>query len=206
VTIGFLDNDVILKLTICGLLYEALDCLEIEITDIRVLSSARYVLNGAKMRKKYPEEALDSAIKFVEKCSTLEPKFTDDYQLLNKSDGIDVGEAALIAAAIQEPAFLLVTGDKRCLRSLAAIAELDSIHKTLQGHVICLEQIIYKLIETQNFESIRARILLVRNYDTALKSAFGSGDKSEYQNVREALKSYIEDLQKDSNDVLVITI
>jgi hypothetical protein len=47
--IYFLDNDVILKLTTYRMLDEALDCLGIERSDIRVLASARYFLEKIRV-------------------------------------------------------------------------------------------------------------------------------------------------------------
>ena len=64
--IYFLDNDVILKLTTYRILDEALDCLEIDRSDIRVLASARYFFGKNKdVKKKYSEVTISSAIEFV---------------------------------------------------------------------------------------------------------------------------------------------
>jgi hypothetical protein len=67
----FLDNDVILKLTTYRMLDEALDCLEIDQSDIRVIESARFVFCSKKLQKKYSEETLLSAIEFVKSCTTI---------------------------------------------------------------------------------------------------------------------------------------
>ena len=69
----------------------------------------------------------------------------DEHKLLLSQNGIDIGEATLITATIQESASFLVSGDKKCLNALVA-KDLDSIHKKMQGRVICLEQIICKSI------------------------------------------------------------
>jgi predicted nucleic acid-binding protein len=207
-TVCFLDNDVIIKLTTCGLLSEALECLKIDQSNARVLSSARFVFGSSKMRKKHSEQVLSSATEFVKGCMTIPPQDSDDYRLLEQQikNDIDAGEATLIAAAVQESNFWIVTGDKRCLKALAATKELDSIHKKLQGHVICLEQIICKLITAQGFASVREKVVPARDCDQVLKSAFGSGSQSECQNVLETLNSYIEDLRKISNNLLTTVI
>ena len=155
----FLDNDVILKLTTYRILNKALDCLEIDRSDIRVLASARFVFGSKKLQKKHSKEILLSAIKFVESCATISAQDNDEYRLLEKQakNDIDPGEATLIAATFHESASLLATGDKRCLQALFSIESLELIHKKLQGRVICLEQIICKLIETQGFDWVLDR-------------------------------------------------
>jgi hypothetical protein len=200
----FLDNDVILKLTTYRILNEALDCLEIDRSDIRVLASARFVFGSKKLQKKYSEEILLSAIEFVESCATISAQDNDEYRLLEKQakNDIDPGEATLIAATFHESASLLATGDKRCLKALFSIESLELIHKKLQGRVICLEQIICKLIETQGFDWVLERVLPNLDCDKALKSAFGSGSNSQSGTVLETLNSYIQDLQKTSSGIL----
>jgi hypothetical protein len=200
----FLDNDVILKLTTYRMLNEALDCLEIDRSDIRVLESARFVFGSRKLKKNYSEETLLSAVQFVESCTTISAQDNDEYRLLEKQakNDIDPGEATLIAATFQEAASLLATGDKRCLKALANIESLDLVHKKLQGRVICLEQMICKLIEIQGFEWVLERVLPNLDCDKALKSAFGSGSNSQCETVLGNLRCYIEDLQITSSRIL----
>jgi hypothetical protein len=200
----FLDNDVILKLTTYRMLNQALDCLEIDRSDIRVLESARFVFGSKKLQKKYSAETLLSAIEFVKSCATISAQDNDEYRLLEKQakNDIDPGEATLIAATFHESASLLATGDKRCLQALATIESLELIHKKLQGRVICLEQIICKLIETQGFDWVLEKVLPNLDCDKALKSAFGSGSNSQYDTVLETLNSYIQDLQTTSSGIL----
>lgn len=200
----FLDNDVILKLTTYRMLDEALDCLEIDRSDIRVLGSARFVFGSKKMQKKYSAETLLSAIEFVRNCTTISAQDNDEYRLLEKQakNDIDPGEATLIAATFHESASLLATGDKRCLQALFRIESLELIHQKLQGRVICLEQIICKSIETQGFDWVLERVLPHLDCDKALKSAFGSGSNSQCETVLETLNSYIQDLQTTSSGIL----
>jgi hypothetical protein len=202
--IYFLDNDVILKLTTYRILDEALDCLQIDRSDIRVLASARFVFDSKKLQKKYSEETLLSAIEFVKSCTTISAQDNDEYRLLEKQakNDIDPGEATLIAATFHESASLLGTGDKRCLQALASIESLALIHEKLQGRVICLEQIICKLIEIQGFDWVLERVLSNLDCDKALKSAFGSGSNSQFGTVLGTLNGYIQDLQTTSSGIL----
>jgi hypothetical protein len=200
----FLDNDVILKLTTYRMLIEALACLEIDRSDVRVLASARFVFDSKKLQKKYSEETLLSAIEFVKSCATISAQDNNEYRLLEKQakNDIDPGEATLIAATFHESASLLATGDKRCLQALASIESLELIHEKLQGRVICLEQIICKLIEIQGFDWVLERILPNLDCDKALKSAFGSGSNSQSGTVLGTLNGYIQDLRTTSSGIL----
>jgi hypothetical protein len=200
----FLDNDVIRKLITYRMLDEALDCLEIDRSDIRVLESARFVFGSKKMQKKYSEEILLSAIEFVKSCATISAQDNDEYRLLEKQakNDIDPGEATLIAATFKESTSLLATGDKRCLKALASIECLDFIHKELQGRVICLEQIIWKLIRMQGFDWVLERVVLNLDCDSTLRAAFGSGSNSQQETVLQTLDIYIKDLQTTSSGLL----
>ncbi len=202
--IYFLDNDIILKLTTYKMLDETLNCLEIDQSNIRVLDSARFVFGSKKLKKNYSEETLLSTIKFVKNCSSISSQDNDEYRLLEKQarNNIDPGEATLIAATFHEPASLLTTGDKRCLKALANINCLEFIHQGLQGRVICLEQIICKLIKTKGFDWVLERVLLNLECDKALKAAFGSGSESQCETVLCTLNSYIQNLQTTSSGIL----
>jgi hypothetical protein len=205
-TVCFLDNDVIIKLTTCGLLSEALECLKIDQSGIRVLDSARFFfLKNREMRKKHSKEVLEFAVDFVEKHTTISAEDNEDYKLLitQNSNGIDPGEAKLISATIQDSSYCLFTGDKRCLRALYNAKELSEIHSKLQGRVICLEQIICELIKVYGFELIREKIVPARDCDQVLKAAFGSGHQSQKEITLEMLNSKIKDLRIESGYILM---
>lgn len=121
---------------------------------------------------------------------------------MQKIEGIDQGEAFLISATAREKSFYLTTGDKRCIRALAKAPEIESIQQRLVGRVICLEQVIKKIIEFQGFNNTLTKILPVTNYDTALKSIFGSGSNCTQKNVMLSLDNYIQDLRNSSGNLL----
>jgi hypothetical protein len=198
----FLDNDVILKLITYGMLNEALDCLKIDRSNIRVLDSARFVFKKhKKVIENHSLQVRTSAISFVEQHTEIAFQNSDEHILLVGQNGIDIGEAILIAATIRESSSFLISGDKKCLNALAS-KDLDSIHKKMQGRVICLEQIVYKLIEIQGFVWVMDRILPNLACDATLKAAFGSGSKSQCETVLGTLNGYIQDLQKTSSGIL----
>lgn len=201
--ICFLDNDAILKLTACNLLAEAMLCLGVERADVYVLESAQHVFrSNQRLRRNYSEQTCNLAIEFVLGCQVITPP-TDlsELDLLNQIVNIDRGEALLISATANVDVFWLTTGDKRCINAVAS-SGLEEIERRLAGRVICLEQVILKLIDREGFELVRDRVIPGRDCDKVLKSAFGSGRYAEQKNVVETLESYVLDLRNSSQGLL----
>lgn len=215
----FLDNDVILKLVVCNLFWEAVASLELSPTDLWVLETAKHVFRkNSWAKKKYPEGILDRAISIVEGCTQIkrEDSFDEELQAL-EIDGIDPGEGLLIAATKKAEEFYLATGDKQCLIALASAGvpreryshypgntapSLSEIRKRLSGRVVCFEQLLKKSIEDREFDDVLAKVLPGREYDGSLKAIFGSGWQATQENVLQALNGYIEDLRSQTDDLL----
>jgi hypothetical protein len=200
----FLDNDIILKLVACNLFSEAVSSLNLVESDLRVLSDAKYVFrNSRRIARKYPLEIRESAILIVEKCQKIQPELSQELKDL-QIEGLDPGEMILISATKQEESFYLTTGDKRCIIALANSTEssLVEIRERLAGKLVCLEQLILKIINVQGFDITLIKILPVREYDLALKAIFGSGERCTQDNVLMALEAYIKDLRDNAQGLL----
>ena len=201
--ISFIDNDALLKLTACDLFWDAISLLDVQPTDIRVLASAEFMFRGNKsIKQQYSEAVRTKAIALVSGFAKVEADDTNPFFSLN-APGLDVGELTLIHAAIAEPSFYLATGDKRCLRALISTPEMDRARQTLHGRVVCVEQLIVELIAVKGFELVRQKVVPVRNCDTALKVAFGSGNLAQEDNVLLALNQYIQELRRDCPNLLM---
>lgn len=186
----------------CNLFWEAVTSLGLTQADLRVLSNAKYVfLKSRRVVQSYPQPIRDSAISILEGCTPILPEFSEEFQKL-QIEGIDPGEIILISATRYEASFYLTTGDKRCLKALVATPQLAAIRQRLTGRVICLEQLILKLIGTQGFDEVLTKVLPAREYDSALKAIFGSGERASQKNVLQALEGYIEDLRKKTEGLL----
>ena len=81
-----------------------------------------------------------------------------------------------------------------------------TIHQRYIGKVLCLEQLVYWIIEAKGFEHIMNKIVPLRHCDNALRSAFGSGMLAQEENVTLTLQSYIDDLQVSSRGLLCTSI
>jgi hypothetical protein len=168
--VAFLDNDIILKLVACQLLDDAITALNLTKSDLRVLPTARFVFKGKRDQgSQYPDCVWAEAIEFVESCATANYHFFEKdsldelQQLAQFKDDIQEGEAALIVATRLEPDFLLLSGDKRCIKALASIPQ--PIYRRLCGQVICLEQLILKLLYILEFESLQSKVLPMAECD-----------------------------------------
>lgn len=200
----FLDNDIILKLVACNLFSEAIRSLNLAESDLRVLSDAKYVFrNSRRIAKKYPLEIRESAILIVERCQNIQPQLSEELRNL-QIEGLDPGEMILISATKQEESFYLTTGDKRCITALANSTEpsLVAIRERLAGKLVCLEQLILKIINVEGFDVTLIKILPAREYDKALKAIFGSGERCTQDNVLMALEAYIQDLRDNAHGLL----
>jgi hypothetical protein len=199
--IGFIDNDILIKLIALDLFEDAITMLEIDRSKLQILPTARYVFASQKEKaKKYSAEIWDAAIAVVNSCQPI-PDLRRDADCMAEIEAlqhfrntIDPGEQQLIVATRTQPNFLLMTGDKRCLRTLREIP--DPIYARLRGRVVCLEQSILLSIQQLGFEIVKQRVVPRQDCDTALNACFGSGDRSIASNVVASLKSYIDDLDR----------
>ena len=198
----FLDNDIVIKLSAFDLFDGAITILNLDWEQLRVYSAAQYTFRGKSYIAQYSESVCQKAIAITQKCQKVEADNSIEFTLLNKVKNIDEGEAALIAATADKDVFLLTTGDKKCLKALATDPNLESVCKRLCGRVICLEQIILKLIEVKGFEFVRDRVLPMVGCDKSLQICFGYSTLATEENVIAGLNSYINEIRQQAPDLL----
>jgi hypothetical protein len=207
--IGFVDNDIIVKLAALDLFDDALKALGVTYGEVFVLSTAKYKLgvakNPAKAKARYGEVVFERIAVFVNQVQEVETApSVEDQTLLADIPGIDPGEAILISAASQIPASLLATGDKRALGALVAAPKCAPVIARLEGRFICLEQIVLRTITLLGFQVVLDRVLPGIECDNALRAVFGSGRLAQEPGVRAALKSYVDDLRGKSGALLTV--
>jgi hypothetical protein len=129
---------------------------------------------------------------------------SEELQFLASIDGIDAGEAILFSATVEFAQYFLATGDKTSLRALALTPVCLPIAQRIRGHVICLEQIVKRLIQHFGFLYVKNKIVPARACDTALSAAFGSGWAATEPNVLAALDSYINEMRSLPIDLLTV--
>ncbi len=199
---AYIDNDIFLKLVASDILEKALQAIGLLPQNVAVLERAKYVF---RKTKRYPDAVINSAIEKLNQFPKVAADAEGESEVffrLHQTFEIDVGEAILISRTYSHDDCLLITGDKRCLQALKNNPALQDIHANLQGRVICLEQIVKKTIETQGFSYVRQQSKFLASYDKALQIAFGYSLNNDRVQVVANLNSYIEELQRNSDNLL----
>lgn len=205
----FVDNDVIKKLASLDLLDEALAAMGKRIEDTYVLDTARFKFNTGKPAKgvaSYGIRTHPRICKFVLAAKPITDNFDPSVSdILAEIDGIDPQDAVLLSAAHATEGSLLTTGDKRCLRALAGAPSARSIASSLAGRVICVEQVISRVINSAGFETVIAKVVpgLTELQDTAVKTVFGSGATTTQRNAEMALDHHIRELRAETGALLI---
>jgi hypothetical protein len=206
VPIGFVDNDILLKLTAFQLFEEAIAVLNLSPSDLRVLPTARFVFRRKRDQQvSYPDPVWAMAIERVERyqsANTTDARVLAEVQRLEKfRNQIHEGETALIAATCIEADFVLLSGDKACFKALPQVSA--EIYDRLCGRVVCLEQVVLKLIQVLGFDVVKERVLPLAHCDTVIRICFGYSEPALEDNVKDGLQSYIRELDTICPGLLV---
>ena len=208
-----IDNDILKKLATFQLFDSTLEIFNATYNDVRILETAKYKF--ARSYKKFKagrsRKSSDNVIRWEEliyltkKLPYVQESDSSLLAQLSKFEDIDAGEAVLVSFAVhllkKETSAQILTGDKRFIKALAKVDSF-SIQQCLANRIICLEQIIVENINYLIFETVRTKVVPVRECDTAIKVVFGSGFDTSEVNARSALDSYIADLRNESNGLL----
>ena len=90
------------------------------------------------------------------------------------------------------PQARLLTGDKRCLRALAACE--SSLREQFAKRVLTVEQVLLLGLDAKGLEWLRERVCAYRHIDKAVGIVMGSRCDSPEISVREGLRAYINEL------------
>ena len=99
------------------------------------------------------------------------------------------------------PQAVLVTGDKRALRALAAPG-LEDIVERVAGRIACLEQVVLSALDRLDVGTLATSIEPHRDLDVAVRCAVPLPSYAVEPAVRKGLLSYIEDLRKHAPSLL----
>jgi hypothetical protein len=205
--ICFLDNDIIHKLVALNLFYDAIDALQVERSNLQVLPTAWLWFQGQRRKaRQYSDVIWDASIAVVSGCKQIQVDrdagcLMENEYLSQFQNDIHDGERELILATRSQPDFVLLTGDKVCMRALPQLKA--EIYGRLAGRVICFEQVVLLLIRRLGFELVKERVVPMRECDKALWACFGSGDRATEENVVVNLEDYIEGLRREAPGLLV---
>lgn len=199
-----IDNDIIEKLCKFDLAADAVAHVFGGPDNCLILPTARYkfYLNAPQKGQRKYGDAFERIKNFVESVKSFADVVNECVLTFEDELEIDAGDAVLVSFAVQSDERLIVTGDKRFVASLAKSSHFATYRVAMQGRFLCLEQIIFQLLETLDFTDILNRIVPARSCDTAIRAAFGSGMMAERADVQAALEAYIDDLHKKAGGLL----
>jgi hypothetical protein len=211
---ALVDNDILFKALMYGLLHELLGPYNTSTDALGVLGAAQFVI-AKKIRKQSPgttvtAEKLDQFFNFMKGCYVLEP--TDEEQAMaadfefaaqRAAVALDSGESQLCAVLVQRAVPVLLTGDKRAIHAIQALLRTDTRLLTLYGKVVCLEQLFLRSITEASKSPLRAAVCREPDLDKAITICFScKGRDPQLSNIIAGLQSYINDLRTKASLVL----
>lgn len=202
------DNDVILELASYNLFWDMITSLNTSQKDIRVLPTASDFFGGSsRLKKKYKQQSIQRAKDIADKCQTIDQNSIDISELPSLSlEGIDSGEALLVAATKDEPSFYILTSDKRFLKALSN-SNLANIKQRLCKRIICLEQLLINLISNDNdFDKIRRRIINSDLCNQNIAEVFADGKLTKKETALVILEDRVKELRSVTGDLLIDTL
>ncbi len=209
-----IDNDVLLKGACYGLLLEMVSTIPSHPSQIGVLGAAQFVVIKNLNKKNYcssPEEAKNYLMGFIGEVSILEPNadelaFAAELEHMAQRAGVslDGGESQLTAMVIVRNFDCFVTGDKRAIAALGYLRENDQHLKKMDGKVLCLEQIIERLLSSSiDPITVRDAICNEPNVDKAVTICFSCKNKElQPDQWMVGLNSYIADTRNKAKTLL----
>jgi hypothetical protein len=212
---ALVDNDVLCKAACYGLLDELIlpyctkHCLP------GVLGSARFVVSKTIKKKRTQlrgnvATALARLENFVNQSEVLEPtdseqSFAADLESIAQRAGVslDTGESLLCSIAVIRVIPHLLTGDKRAIRAIEELLEMDRRLSPLCGRVKCLEQLVLSAIDRTSRKMMKTIVCNEPDIDKTLSICFGcSSPRVSEDSFDQGLNSYIDDLRRTAPRVL----
>lgn len=182
-----IDTDAFCKLSVAGLLHEAVEFFGAELHECFRLPALPHMLNRGKLVRKFGSEACRAMLTDATVMPLL-PKPSDSWlELLTPINAIDPGEAQIIAAAAAEPALMILTGDKRALLALKNVVGAADV---FSGRIVTLEAILLALCDSLGGEEVRRRVAALMSLDVMVSICFSETN----QDPKSCLLSYYDDL------------
>lgn len=138
--------------------------------------------------------AVTQLTSFVQVCK---PHISHNLAIAEALSGvpsIDVGEAALFAAAASYDAALVDTGDKKALRAVGGLAGTHPAHTALAGKLACLEQTLQYVVGRWGFDVVNTAVSSCASADMSTNACFAEGTLA---GALHALQGRVDDVAKD---------
>lgn len=184
-----MDNDVVIKLAQMDCYGDALNAMDLDVGDVASLGfMLRYMgrtSEAHRLRIMKTSQAADRLAGILNGIAEIEPtpqESMDAAKILKQAllAGLDLdeGEVGLMAIALSRGSLNIVTGDKKALRSMPGMAQVNSALLKLKQHLICFEQVLSRLCQRFGYPRICAAVKTAPEADTVARMAVDQyGDK-----------------------------
>lgn len=194
------DTDMLVLLIASGYLDQVAESLGFARDDIRCLPAAIHqVRRSASFRDTYGTDVLQRTVPQIEAVRVIETA-KDSALLEQLNDCVDPGEAILIAAALEHDGSLLMSGDKRAVRALAARGPPACI-ETLRDRVVTLEAVLWLLLKKHAVSEVRNSFDCVIQHRT-LRIVLSDSAVADGAECRSAVRSYFNELCREAKGLL----
>ncbi|MCU7872090.1 MAG: hypothetical protein KZQ91_05035 [Candidatus Thiodiazotropha sp. (ex Lucinoma borealis)] len=212
-TEGLVDNDVLHKAAVYGLIRPLLNSIPLGIRCFYMLGAAKYIIRK-KLQKRSPSRGAEAALEEFEteiaRITELEPsdeeiKYAANLELLAQQINValDVGESILCAVLTIRGYGYLLTGDKRAISAIQVLQQ-GNVPLHLNHKLVCLEQMFIWLVDEVGVEEVRAAVCPEIWIDKALSNCFSClATNITVESCKEGLSSYISSLRKEAPSVLI---
>jgi hypothetical protein len=200
-----IDTDVFVLLAAAGLVGRVAELLGFELTEVRRLHPVeRQLTRGRQFRQRFPEPVREKALFAARTVAPITERPEDDtlLQKLTLTD-IDEGEALMIALLAENPSWLLTTGDRRALVSLAKDSALADVRAAVAGRLVPIESVLRKLVTTDGVEAVAAAFAPVRDCDIKLRVIFSEANATNLDSCLEGIDSYLAALKREVGEGLL---
>lgn len=205
-----LDNDVVLKAASYSLADEMLIAVAADGAAPGMLGVGRFVVRGRLERNRGladPAAAAAAFERMLGEIILLEPTEDElamaaelEAEASRRDLELDGGESQLVAMLACRACRLLVTGDKRAVTAMAAVAS-----SLVEGRIACFEQVIAQIVARCGSATVRLAVCAEPTVDRAVSLCFGCGREPGPcdEDVLAALASYSGHLNRSAPGILL---
>jgi hypothetical protein len=190
-----IDSDAFCKLAIGGVFEDSIRMLGADLPDCGRLAALPHMLRRGKLRKTFGSDACDEVSRWTAAVPVMSAPSPVWLDKLTPIDAVDPGEAQIFAAAA-ESGLIVVSGDKRALLAVKAIA---GFAEALSGRIVVLEAILIALCDRMGSCEVRKRVQPLIALDRVVQVCFSTGN----EDPREGLLSYYRDLATEVSPLIL---
>lgn len=178
-----------------------LNLFEVERAQVFILNPVQHIIKKSlKLQQQYGDQAITRLGLILPSLKTITDVSKADkrvLRVLTPIEGIDEGEALLIAKTLDTPDAILLSGDKRWMLALCK-CESNSVRllkKQLQGKVVSFEHLLLALLDEVGFAALAKSVTIAKLSHITLRILFPRHVEDPENHCREGLLSYLGELE-----------